>query len=1382
MMGGEDDRPDLEVGSDTVVDPAEADTQRVSLAAPRDMAELVSGEVDPAITSYIRGLADTASVSVITQTTPEEPDNYEDWIGHLEKPAHFLTDMHEAEGIVRELKRVKRKLDAVDDNLDKALLRLRFPLLDEVQEAQVLESAEWPEMRELLLLFELRFIPRIPGIVYLLQRANDYLYRGKSFVGMDDCYGFLDIYDAKGFTAATMTVGASASARNLADGLYGPTFDALESREGTEVLLATAGDALVVGRAIDLEGGELEGTVREQHLRFIANVARGLRVPCHVTSGFGRYGVVVTPGGELVVFGEAVDRSELGQGMSKDAEEEVANSRMIVCGPDGSEILGVTEHACSTPVNDISQIHFFEGMEEGDFKDNFAAEGPEFLLNGMRQQMALMAAPMSREALQSKETVERSAISLYIQAPSEARGQAGCYAEILKWEDQLKSIAKKYNARVKGPTVGNGKKSGILIFGAQGSSQINKEERSALCANELLELEPEGQIGLKEGAIHISNMGEGAVSGVQEVISDAVNGSQRLATVYLEDGQTARIRMDRATYELFRARGIVMDEGREEDVELRTYGQVEVCLGEGFKMEGVSSYLRENKVEEVVTLVSEADPEAKRQWNLAGEFGTGRAAVLYESVRRLQSVHGMQMAVLPEHHDRSSYAGFRQVLDSVFATPEEFKNWLDKSDAPPGQRALWEILFQELHADQQELYLLSNPEYARPELAGLLRALGQNFGVACPGWGQMDRVSREILLDSEIILLAIDCPAAGETVKFGDIEVAEVIGILSFHLEMPAAQVWTSGIMRTLRKMVEVGGAYNPMTVEVLVKDWLRQGILTKGTVNFDAGKVDRARRVPRLEHMVTYYADKLKRASSRTLLGIALALGSFSLDELRVASMPPISEFGEAATELQNTGIFVSGGIGFSQPYFVPTGRHLQELMPSRGHAVMVERNMRNALRRGHFEFDKYLEACGCIGMSTSRSVIGKVIERMEGGGGGQSLLRVMDTGQQFMDLGISAEAVKRFRVEDFSVILRIYNRLIEAKLVLGEDVEGDLGQALALKEQIPEEMEKDLFEDAGRLLDLRAEAIYKANRDLEGHAEAVEALGEHYERGGEIGAVPDNPSLAAGSILLHQAKLAYRQADNHGEDMPTRISHIDGAICLLGDKLGPLQIEPFDSDVQRLLLQSKGHRLLDLIKCTDRDELTGYIGEVRGFLTDQPANGGSEQQEANLQLALFLARAYMLPRDNPIDIEQAERVARKIIEQARSSNFRDAGLKGYNYLMNAPEIKAEGLIAAGQHKVAVKEISRMEQMWEEMQALAAPLKRQEGVAGTLLASQLTWAFGLEEQRKSLIILGQPVAETVHKLKNEWAEIQEYAGSHPLVWARYSGYIGGLRKIVESL
>lgn len=1295
----------------------------------------------------------------------DKPENYDDWLVDLKNPEQFLTNMEDVEETVRALKRVKRKLLEVDNNLDRALLRLRLPFLNEGEEDLILKSAEWPEIRELLLLFESRFIPRIPGIVYLLKRANDYLYRGKPFVGIEDCEGFVDIIDARGFTKRTILEGARASSESLSSGLYGPTFDALERSDG-ELLAGTAADALVTVRDTD----SIEET-RESHLRFLANAAQKLRVPCHITSGSGPFILAITPGGKLLVLGRAFELADRAQDISRTELGDCFNSKIILINEDGeAETLEVSELSGEMPLPEHSAIHFFKGMDVTNFREDFA-KTPARLLEGIRQQMALMAAPMSREALQSKETVERSAISLYIQSSAqETEGQKG-YAETVRWERQLGVLAKKYNAKVKFINVSGGKKSGILIFGAQGSSQVNKEERSARCANELLAFDPHVRIGIKQGAIHISNMGEMDISGVQEVISDAVNGSQRLATLRLEDGLVGRIRIDEATYELFKQRGVLIADGIETEVDLRSYGLQRVCLGEGFDVQKTSAYVRDDKVEEVVFLVKYAQTGSSRQFNLAGGFGEGQDAVLMAAVQRLQAECGMQLVLLPEYHDRRSYSGIREVLKAVFSGSKEFEDWMDKTRVPAGQREFWKMLFAELNGSQEELFLLANPDYARPELVSMLKALGDNFGVACPRWDQMDRISREILSDSKIALLAVGSETADEKIDFGKISLEEVRRVVAFHLQVGIEDLVDSPIVSALSTLASQNGEFSLSVVEILLRNWLNQGVVQLGSATFKDQEVDVSRRVPQLENMVTHYFDQLRSASARTLFCIALALGHFSYDQLLMAADPPVRNFEDSVLELRNVGIFRRDGVAFVEPFFVPAGRQVQELRVERKHALQVRNNMGIKLDENQISMSQYLEACGQMGVIGTGQVRRRVLEKMEEALRAERLLEVMDIGQQFMNWELEIEQLKE---SDFRQVLSIYQMLIEAKIVLGENVEGDLARVFVFVESIPEEFRANLFDSIGRIFDLRAEAFHKANRDLEAHQKAVSDLEEHFKTGTQ----PQKPFLTAGMIILHKAKLAYRRADSDGL-REERLAFVDEALSGLRTVL-PLGIEPFDSDVRRLFLQAEGYRLLDLGESQSQESLRAYILEVQKFLKKQTGAVG-QQQEANLQLRLFVARAYMAPQNEPIDIETGEQEARQIIREAAEHHFRDAGLKGYNYLINVPEIKGGGLLATGRYQEAYAEFGHMEQMLVEMKVLAAPLRDQESVAGTLLASELTWAFALIEQYNCLEKLGQSTAMILHKLKREWEEILIYQKEHPRAWLKYTPYISHLRGFVET-
>ncbi|MBT5016536.1 hypothetical protein HN748_00125 [Candidatus Peregrinibacteria bacterium] len=1326
-----------------------------------EYTDVLVGQMGQSVSRELRELLEelsTRQITAVSETIPDVPYNYEDWLVYLERPDQFLTNMAETEEEVRELKRVKRKMLEVNDDLDRALIRLRLPFLDGEAEENLLQSSEWPEIRELLLLFESRFIPRIPGIVCLLERANNHLYKGKPFVGVEERYGFVDVVDAMGFTEDTILRGASASSRSLSEGLFQPTFDALERADG-ERLIQIAGDALVPVRQVESLEDE-----RKNHLGFMANVACGLKVPCHITIGEGRFMEIVTPSGKLLILGEAFDRAEAVQGLSKDGINVGDNSIIIFFDEKGDiHYLEVDDYLDERSLPDDSQIQFFMGADTDEIKND-----PAVILDGVRRQMALTASPMSFEALQSKETVERSAISLYAQAPIESDNPDEYPQEIFKWEKQLMQLAQKYNAKVKFFTLNGGKKSGILIFGAQGSSQINKEERSARCANELLGFYPTSQIGLKQGAIHVSNMGEKDVSGVQELVSDAVNGSHRLATCLGVPG----IRMDQTTYELFKQRGILIVEEKSEEIELKTYGLQTVLVGLGFEIEEIDSYVREDKVEELVGLVSGADVNSVRQWNLTGEFGAGQVSVLQAAAQQLQSEHGMQIVVLSEHHDHSYYSGLRQVFSSIFADIEEFSDWLEKTGAPAGQVEIWKMLFGEL-VGGEEIFLLNHFDYAKPELANLLSFFGENFGVACPHWAGMDGVSQDVLFDSEVIVIGVDCEAAPESVNFENVPLAEALKIVAFYLEVPIQEIGYSEVAHALVQLVSDMGSYNPMVLEVLIKDWLREGVVMVGSTEFVWDRLDLDRKVSQLENIVSHYSDQLKRMASRTLLGIALAMGEFSEEELRLAASPPIQDFEPLLLELQQVGIFRDGEVAFRESYFVTTGRQIQELRVERRYADVVERNLRRAVSEDQIPFEKYLRTCGNMGIGWTRPVLQASFSQLKEAFQAQNLFEVMDIGQQILEIE-DEEALKGFELIDFSELLQLFNYLIETKIILGESVEQELELALKIVGFIPAKMKKDLFADVARLLGLQTEAMYRSNSDLEAHGQAVADLKMHFDRGFKFRKFP----FITGVLALYDAKLAYRRADSPEEK--NKLSYIDKAIVGLGS-LDPVGIEPFDSDVKRFRLQAEGYRLLELGESQELGNVQVYIRKVTEFLDSQEDVESSHQKEANMQLALFLARAFMAPKAEPISLAEGERVSRKIIKRAKENHFRDAGLKGYGYLIDVPKIRGGKLMEEGRYEQAYYELGRMERIWDDMKALAAPLRDQESVARMLLKSQLTWAFGLMDQYVCLERLGESPAPILHRLKKQWDELQIFREKHPRAWLECSSLIPRLTNFLGA-
>ena len=107
---------------------------------------------------------------------------------------------------------------------------------------------------------------------------------------------------------------------------------------------------------------------------------------------------------------------------------------------------------------------------------NELASDPEMLERELRSEMAMLASTVTQYAIRNENPIERRATAVAITAKSntEATGE-----NIIAWEEKIERIAQKYGGTVIYLDLTEDKKEAIVAFGAQGSSPLFQEERSA---------------------------------------------------------------------------------------------------------------------------------------------------------------------------------------------------------------------------------------------------------------------------------------------------------------------------------------------------------------------------------------------------------------------------------------------------------------------------------------------------------------------------------------------------------------------------------------------------------------------------------------------------------------------------------------------------------------------------------------------------------------------------------------------------------------------------------------------------------------------------------------------------------------------------------------
>ncbi len=1238
------------------------------------------------------------------------PHNYTSWSKALETPENFA-NLDKIEKQIREHPEryltLNEALTRTGGNLNYALLQLLIPQLTEEQTKRIEESEAFKKLRPLLLLFLYRFPSRINGIVYLLEQATKQdcqdLETRERFVGTKKHKGSVIRIDMKEFTTHTHHQGEAATAELMRMNFYPPFFEVVRCYPNVK-FIDTIGDEIVC---------VIENPQGDEDAKFAQDLAAKFTVDTHIGIGRGDYEVTITPHGKVVVGGEASDASLTVQKTTAKGDKEskihVRDYDRTIQHHKPSQTLDLPEPPAS------SAIHFFRGIPLENLEDML--NDPNELLEAVKQQMAMVACPITQTALRLENPIELKATTLCVTAPVAESGN------VISWEAQLEELAAQYDGTVLHLEISEGKRKGIIVFGALGSSPFDKEERIARCTKQLTATVPDCKIGIASGPMLISDTSK------EGTISDSVNraarlahadDSKRVAKKRPGDPELGQVRMDAETAENLRKAGII-PEGEFTDLELQIKGtgRQRTTTCEGLEIQSTEHrYVRRAEVTRLVTEIKAAlrskDPTTQLHFNLEGPSGMGQREILKTAAKELGELGDNRVQVIEltgprlagDRQKHESYNGIGELITQrLFPTEDDLKIFMDQHAIAEDsvQRLRWISLYRELGNRQTRTNILGSTTTAKAEIISILRTF-ENLGVACERIDRMDDVSREILKESGVILMTTSCPSATHNLELKGVTLEEAAAITAHELGTESAPEEIGGLISS-RIPADVNGLFNPMLVEALIDDLIKVETIREGDDSYfnaaPAETVEASQSVTQLQQgMVHTKLARINDPAADELLRTAIMLGNCTRAELETALGEPLQE--SSIAHLTEIGILVGSpteaAITFAASFPVEVASRMHQL--DEAAIPNLETRIRGNIEEGgDLSLGRYLEICRKVNMHTSANAIRLTAVQARTMLDQGRKIETMDVCEQFFemnhDLIIAPAFARKMTPEIVEDILQIHYALIEAKIAVGRSPACDLARLREFNAPLASFTEYHIQDLSSAEADprlrrmspiargeyflLACKAAYRA-KDDETLERLIPQLELHY---------PEHlrDVFATTEIALLKAQLHYRLADKQKQSdaataikVETRKAEVGKALEEL-DKIDMTSIKEtsLEKVVTCFKFQVEGYSLLEAGISDDPDAIPDYIRRLSTYLDANQDEYGED--ENLLEAELYLVRAEigkvlgtMMPQlakgealtATLADFRNADARIRRNLEASRNNGYVKTTLKSLNYFMN--------------------------------------------------------------------------------------------------------------------
>ncbi len=721
---------------------------------------------------------------------------------------------------------VASKVGRSGDGLKRFLCDLVFG------DESVADRRDFPSVYRLLLLYFGRLPSRIPGFFYKKQAAEAFI----ASEGLDKEIPFTGFHhlpktyllrlDIKGSVKKRLEEGVGMLDRTESH-YYGPILEVLNDFSMVHYV-ETAGDETVFLCDEPEVALEFARTIQERFVQEFATEGSGFSVEMGVTLNGPAYWGVTTDG-RFMVGGPSYEKAGVVQklGKKRGADDIAAASGIFVYDFDAPPL----------KIDDTPSLEEYEGGEAGasasvtfsgttgTFFPGSAMRVPTVneavspltletlrgddptLVAKLQKLLALLASTATdpEGALQDRERLYPESTILFLDfvppvlnadsEPDDAKLQS-------QWEVFMQPI-EEIVRRHGGVILYNSSEGKIIVLmGAFQSSPLRQERRAALCAAELMERFPQV---LKRAICTQARLAQGPMAGSLNGAGLGIDFASRLLGVDVP----GRLVMEHDFFKrAFAGSDLLFLNERAASCEVRDFGVRELISFEGVKapafeassgiehaqlLEGISAHIQ--------GLIGEGAAPGVYLFYVQASLGISSDAFLEALSDHLARGDAVVCSPSEAVQSHRAYGFFREVLGTIFPTPDHFERFLGTHAGP---HEVWRFLFREISSGRISSTLLHNSELVAENLCSLLSmaASERPLVLQLPDWSRLDAFSAPIAL-----ALLRQSPASGHMIFLSPGPLLEDLSFEGFS--NPPAEIPLVGL--------DAGGLATLLSVELRV-------------------------------------------------------------------------------------------------------------------------------------------------------------------------------------------------------------------------------------------------------------------------------------------------------------------------------------------------------------------------------------------------------------------------------------------------------------------------------------------------------------------------------------------------------------------------------------
>ncbi len=1289
----------------------------------------------------------------------------ETWREILKRPGDFLPSTEIAETEIRKDPMVQEMMaivegEGIEENvLYHAVLRLTLPGIPLEQINPIINNAAFVQIWQQLLVLRYLGFHKVLGFPFWSRLISKHMFENGPLIGTQEYpNGSVILSDMASSTTRTHEDDVEAAEEHTRRNFHIPYFWVL--RYFPDVFfLKSAGD--------DMHAVSLESDAKV--VEFAQAVATKIgKEGVHIGISQNGHVLVITPYGRVIILGKgweeanAVQKPGTVQNVSLDRgaiHVHTAENRIINVEPNPE--LGKLPRPPAE-----SQMQLFMGEAAHTALAELSKDPPR-LAEVLREYTAHLYSTTDPAAFRLENPVQRDAIGVYIEAPTEASAPENWGRSFLKWEEDLERLAQKYHAKVLSPEMNSKSKTGFLVFGTLGRSSFKQEERAVRCMQELAMNHPDCKISGEKGTVQFSDTSK------QPEYSKTFSSIVRM----LKDKSPGLgpMRIGPTLGAALSAKGFGTEQVTFKALNLRGIGVQVILTGTLEDLKFPSEEKRYVRADEVTRFVEEIKALARtnRDCSLSIDitqteaYGLGLTRILTEAARKLGELGDKKrIEVVPLQEDRErgdSYADVGRVLGTLFPRLEDFKFWMDKNEVNEDQKLLWRNLYKELTTPEEynDTQILENPGVAENILTAIFKTIGR-VGVVCEDMSRMDEMSKGFFKSIPVILITTGLPEeADHSLELGGVTLDEAMEIAKHNLEgkNPPEEL-RPYIERTLARGRD--DLYNPTAIELLIKHLRSVNALSDRERGWELREeqVDAATVHATLDAFFDrLVATRIDEARGRSvpainLLSTMVLLESpCPLEELKIAAPHYTQEAEDVLVECKILAPRTGDGdpVRFVAPFFAERAR---AQLQSNG-IEELEARLRAGVDDG-FRISHYLGVCQKIGMQLTPETSTLVAVHAKAALDRHDISEAMETCEGFLAMNSETirENLRELGPTNIGNILEIHYTLIEARLMAGFSVEENLENLSKLIVSIDGEVREaglcilignhetkhpskvkraeDLYslDSTGRYLHLTAQTAFQ-DQDHKTFGDCIEALQQHYAGRHET----DIDPVTKVRNKLAKARFHYRQAEALSRNPKTRdqaIESINSAI----KELFEIDLEEIRSETRLVskVVESRitaiGYKLTTpgLYEGTE----TALVDHINNILPEGEAPNPEVDESVNvldtyinkvtcilekstreqgitewiLEAERYLARAL----DAAGRPDEAFACATRIFESANEHGYSQTALKGLTDMQNTIYYgECKPARAAGNYEEVVAACSKAEEHYKKARELTGKLTEEE-------------------------------------------------------------------------